>query len=810
MGNDYKIGVFLCQCGGRVSPAVDLAKLTELIMADGLVAHCQTLPFTCQAPGLAEVKKAVAERGVNRLIVAGCESRLMAKKFEEELAADGLQKGQIEVVNLRDHVASVHDLAPEALAEKGARLILAAAAGLAAMTPSVDVKVDVNGPVMIVGGGIASYAAAHELASRGVEAIMTAYTDNIWDELRMLHEHYPGERLYYPRLEQIMQEVEQSPLVRRITVGELSGLLGRTGDYTVSFANPDGGPARAYQAGAVIACLDGEMQNQGSDFGHDGVSVICHTEAEELFWVKGTPKGRYVFWINDYEAGLSQFAYLSSRAAWNMARYVRENNKLADVTILYNHKMQIPLSASERKHSRELEVKWLAYDGALRPTVQAGYLTYCDPADATEKELAWDRLVLSPRRAVGLEARRVAEILGLHAHDNGFLLQNHAKVRPEMHGRDETPLAGSASYPCDLSEALRQGRRVAQQIADIYDKAKAGELFAPRMVCVVDESKCIGCGLCKEICDCGGIEPVQGRGGNIPRHVDPMLCTGGGTCAAACPYHALTLQNNSTAQREARAGKLAAQLGELDVLAYGCAWGGLAAADNAGAKGLAYDPRLHLLPVGCIGQLDPSVLARAFLDGANGVLLLGCPPESCHHSYGLDHTWSRVSLLKKLLGLCGFDRRRIALAHCDMNQPSAFINSVNAFLATIEQLGPIERTPQNVEKLQGVYDTVNNSRVRWVLGASLRRPWEEVYPGDQRNALNYDRDLLGVIGEELIASRVRGVLQREKRPMPVSELVAAIAEKQEAIMDSLREMVSEGLIHRQHKDGEAIYTVPQR
>ena len=44
-----------------------------------------------------------------------------------------------------------------------------------------------------------------------------------------------------------------------------------------------------------------------------------------------------------------------------------------------------------------------------------------------------------------------------------------------------------------------------------------------------------------------------------------MVCTGGGTCAAACPYHALTLQNNTTDQREARAAALAKDVADLAV-----------------------------------------------------------------------------------------------------------------------------------------------------------------------------------------------------------------------------------------------------
>ena len=134
-----------------------------------------------------------------------------------------------------------------------------------------------------------------------------------------------------------------------------------------------------------------------------------------------------------------------------------------------------------------------------------------------------------------------------------------------------------------------------------------------------------------------------------------MVCTGGGTCAAACPYHALVLQNNSNDQREARVAALSRQMAADEVVAIGCVWGGLPAADNAGKQGLKYDPRIHVLGVPCVGQIIPCIMDRALLEGAPGLILVGCLPEECHHSFGVDHAWSRVNVLKKLLTLSGFD-----------------------------------------------------------------------------------------------------------------------------------------------------------
>ena len=129
----------------------------------------------------------------------------------------------------------------------------------------------------------------------------------------------------------------------------------------------------------------------------------------------------------------------------------------------------------------------------------------------------------------------MARVLGLEIEEGQFLEVKQEKVRPEQVGAGTLIFGRQRPLPLRPARGPAPGPPGRQQTAEIVEKAKQGELFAPRMVCTVDPSMCIGCGLCKEICHCGGIAPVEGLGGGIPRTVDPMVCTGGGTCAAACP-----------------------------------------------------------------------------------------------------------------------------------------------------------------------------------------------------------------------------------------------------------------------------------
>ena len=123
--------------------------------------------FRVSRPGLERIKEVVAAKGLNRLIVAGCESRILHKKFEQALEALGLAETQIDMVNLRDHVAQVHSDAPAELAQKGAKLIRASQAWLETLKPAPRIRIDYQGPVMVLGGGVAAYGAAQELAAAG-------------------------------------------------------------------------------------------------------------------------------------------------------------------------------------------------------------------------------------------------------------------------------------------------------------------------------------------------------------------------------------------------------------------------------------------------------------------------------------------------------------------------------------------------------------------------------------------------------------------------------------------------------------------
>ena len=82
-------------------------------------------------------------------------------------------------------------------------------------------------------------------------------------------------------------------------------------------------------------------------------------------------------------------------------------------------------------------------------------------------------------------------------------------------------------------------------------------------------------------------------------------------------------------------------------------------------NGNGYAKKLkNLIPVMCSGKVDTTHIMNAFREGADGVLILGCPDKECHFQTGNYQARKRVLLLHKALKEFGIapDRLKIALS----------------------------------------------------------------------------------------------------------------------------------------------------
>jgi len=67
------------------------------------------------------------------------------------------------------------------------------------------------------------------------------------------------------------------------------------------------------------------------------------------------------------------------------------------------------------------------------------------------------------------------------------------------------------------------------------------------------------------------------------------------------------------------------------------------------------------IPIICTGKIDTTDIMNAFEQGADGVLILGCPEGDCHYQDGNYEAKKRVHLLSRLLEPMGIEKARIRI-----------------------------------------------------------------------------------------------------------------------------------------------------
>ncbi|MEW6326136.1 MAG: hydrogenase iron-sulfur subunit [Thermodesulfobacteriota bacterium] len=128
---------------------------------------------------------------------------------------------------------------------------------------------------------------------------------------------------------------------------------------------------------------------------------------------------------------------------------------------------------------------------------------------------------------------------------------------------------------------------------------------------------------------------------------------------------------------------------EPKIVAFLCNWCSYEAADSAGRARKAYPANLMVVRVLCSGRTDPQFVIEAFKEGADGVMILGCPPGDCHYKGGNFQALRRHTLLKKVLIQLGIEKDRFRLDWVSASEQDKFVRVVSEMIEKVKQLGPL-------------------------------------------------------------------------------------------------------------------------
>ena len=124
------------------------------------------------------------------------------------------------------------------------------------------------------------------------------------------------------------------------------------------------------------------------------------------------------------------------------------------------------------------------------------------------------------------------------------------------------------------------------------------------------------------------------------------------------------------------------------IVAFVCNWCTYTAADLAGTSRLSYPTNIRLIRVMCTGMVDPQYVIKAFLEGADGVLISGCHPGDCHYINGNYKARRRIKLLKEILPRFGIEKERLRLTWIGASDGIEFAEIMTQLNDQIIEMGP--------------------------------------------------------------------------------------------------------------------------
>jgi coenzyme F420-reducing hydrogenase delta subunit len=90
----------------------------------------------------------------------------------------------------------------------------------------------------------------------------------------------------------------------------------------------------------------------------------------------------------------------------------------------------------------------------------------------------------------------------------------------------------------------------------------------------------------------------------------------------------------------------------------------------------------------CTGRIEESLLLRAFENGADGVMVIGCLEGDCHYVNGNIRARARVERVYNILDQIKIGPERVRMYNLSAGEGAKFAAFTNEFVDQIEDLGP--------------------------------------------------------------------------------------------------------------------------
>jgi heterodisulfide reductase subunit A len=502
--------------------------------------------FACSTDQLQEIKQAIKNHELNRVVVASCTPRTHEPLFRNTLREAGLNPYLFELANIREQDAWVHQAEPEAATNKARELVRMSVARARLLEPLYETSYKVVPSGLVIGGGLAGLTAALAFAEQGFEATVIERSAELGGNARALYYTEDGANpaLY---VQDLIQKIENQPLITVTKEAEVQSISGSCGNFTSTISLK--GQSQTIAHGVVVVATGGQEYTPSEYLCGQHSRVITQKEFETLLATepvraKSTNRVAMIQCVGSREPDHLYCSRVCCTAAVKNSLKLKTINPNAHISVMYRDIRTFGFKEDYYLEARRQGVRFFRYALECKPRVtrqgDALNVSVFDAHLQATVELEADLVVLSAAIRPRKESLQLADAMRLPLDEDGFFMEAHPKLRPLDFAAPGFYLCGLAQGPKFANESIAQARGAVSRAVTVLSRK---EIVAEGMINRVDAVLCRACGECEKACYFEAIKVTEIAGGRKQAIMTEALCTGCGVCNAVCPTGAAALSH---------------------------------------------------------------------------------------------------------------------------------------------------------------------------------------------------------------------------------------------------------------------------
>ncbi len=538
-GEEPRIGVFVCNCGINIGGFADVPAIAEYAESLPNIVHVEENLFTCSQDTQDKMVEVIKEHDINRIVVAACTPKTHEPLFQETMRNAGLNPYLFDMANIRNQCTWVHSDDKDKATEKSKDLVKMSVARTALLEQITDVSVEVNQSALVIGGGVSGMTAALSLADQGFPATIVEKSAVLGGAARELASTWKGQDIQ-EYLSDLVDKVEKHSDIEILLNAELAGASGFVGNFETQVAIGD--TTKTVSHGVAIIATGGKaVETDEYLYGKNPNVTRWHDLEQNPEKLKDAKSIVFIQCVGSRDENRPYCSRICCTASVSQAVSIKEKNPDTDVFVLYRDMRTFGERESLYKKAREKGVIFIRYSLDNKPIVtESGdglEVSVFDPILQKKVRIKAD-LVNLLTAIEPAQNDKISECYKIPLNAENFFMEAHAKLRPVEFANDGIFLCGLAHYPKAIEESISQAMAAASRATTVL--AKDSIQVSP-LVSQVDAERCIGCGLCAEVCAFNAIELEEIEGKGYRAKNIPASCKGCGLCAASCPQVAIDM-----------------------------------------------------------------------------------------------------------------------------------------------------------------------------------------------------------------------------------------------------------------------------